>query len=234
MSELVSAYPTAGGHLLVGAQARRPGLVLVHGLVQPRRPRRRGRLGRVRCADFMNSLFGYWGWTSGSSTSPTTSTCWRDLLAVRADPVRHSLINIFSTHLLALFGTASRWSVHVVGVAVIIGILVFVPDNHQSFDFVFTERMNNSGFGRACTGGLVLPAGFLLTMYTITGFDASAHIAEETHERLGGGGQGRLAVGRLLGADRLVRAAGDHVRGDRRRRRERGVGGSLAVFTPPT
>ena len=28
----------------------------------------------------------------------------------------------------------------------------------------------------------VLPAGFLLTMYTITGYDASAHVAEETQE----------------------------------------------------
>ena len=27
----------------------------------------------------------------------------------------------------------------------------------------------------------MLPIGFLLTMYTITGYDASAHIAEETH-----------------------------------------------------
>ena len=27
----------------------------------------------------------------------------------------------------------------------------------------------------------VLPLGFLLTQYTITGFDASAHISEETH-----------------------------------------------------
>ena len=28
----------------------------------------------------------------------------------------------------------------------------------------------------------VLPLGFLLTQYTITGFDASAHISEETHD----------------------------------------------------
>ena len=27
----------------------------------------------------------------------------------------------------------------------------------------------------------VLPLGFLLTMYTITGYDASAHVSEETH-----------------------------------------------------
>ncbi len=63
----------------------------------------------------------------------------------------------------------------------IIGILVFVPDNHQSFDFVFTERINNSGFSADMYWFYVLPLGFLLTQYTITGFDASAHISEETH-----------------------------------------------------
>ena len=71
---------------------------------------------------------------------------------------------------------------HVVGVAVIVGILIFVPDTHQSFDFVFTERINNSGFGDGMFWFYVLPLGFLLTQYTITGFDASAHISEETHD----------------------------------------------------
>ena len=60
-----------------------------------------------------------------------------------------------------------------------------MPDEHQSFQFVFTERFNNSGFGDGSTGGLtfwfyVLPLGFLLTQYTITGFDACAHVSEET------------------------------------------------------
>ena len=68
---------------------------------------------------------------------------------------------------------------------IILGILIFVPDSHQSADFVFTERINNSGFDDGLISGglywfLVLPVGFLLTMYTITGYDASAHVAEET------------------------------------------------------
>ena len=102
---------------------------------------------------------------------------------------------------------------HVAGVAVIIAILVFVPDHHQSVDFVFTERINNSGFGSSMYWCYVLPLGFLLTMYTITGYDASAHVSEETHERRDGRRAGHVAVGLLLGVDRLVRAAGDHVRG---------------------
>ena len=96
----------------------------------------------------------------------------------------HALINIFSHRLLALFNSISVFW-HVVGVVIIIGILVFVPDHHQSAKFVFTQKINNSGFAGGATGGgtfwfLVLPVGFLLTMYTITGYDASAHVAEET------------------------------------------------------
>ena len=52
-------------------------------------------------------------------------------------------------------------------------------------DFVFTETINNSTFDGGSTESAffwiyVLPLGFLLTMYTQTGYDASAHTAEET------------------------------------------------------
>ena len=51
MSELVSAYPDRGRHLLVGeSKLGGAGVGLVHGLVQPRRARRRRRLGRLRRA----------------------------------------------------------------------------------------------------------------------------------------------------------------------------------------
>jgi amino acid transporter len=96
----------------------------------------------------------------------------------------HALINIFSSPLVALFNNVSvGW--HVLGVAVIIAILIVVPDHHQSADFVFTDTLNNTGFHGGQTHGLffwayVLPLGFLLTMYTQTGYDASAHISEET------------------------------------------------------
>jgi len=74
---------------------------------------------------------------------------------------------------------------HVLGVVVIIALLAFIPDHHQNFDFVFTEKLNLVGFGNGSVTSaafwfLVLPLGFLLTMYTQTGYDASAHTAEET------------------------------------------------------
>ena len=50
---------------------------------------------------------------------------------------------------------------------------------------MFTERFNNSGYSDGSTTSLafwfaVVPFGFLLTQYTITGFDACAHLSEET------------------------------------------------------
>ena len=71
-----------------------------------------------------------------------------------------------------MFNGISVWW-HVAGVAVIIGILIVVPDNHASFNEVFTDRINNSGFSQDMFWWYVLPLGFLLTQYTITGFDAS-------------------------------------------------------------
>jgi amino acid transporter len=93
-------------------------------------------------------------------------------------------LNIFSSHLMAVMNNVSVWW-HVVGASIIVLILLFVPDQHQSFSYVFTERYNNSGYADGSVTSLgfwfaIVPFGFLLTQYTITGFDASAHLSEET------------------------------------------------------
>ena len=98
----------------------------------------------------------------------------------------HGLINVFRSHLVSLFTNVSVWW-HVIGVAVIVVILIAGPAHHASLSYVFTRTINNSGFSGGSTHGgffllYVLPVGFLLTMYTITGYDASAHISEETHD----------------------------------------------------
>ena len=98
--------------------------------------------------------------------------------------ILYAVLNIFGDKILAALNNISvGW--HVLGVLVVIAVLVIVPDNHQSADFVFTERINNSGSFDGSTSSLgfflfVLPIGFLLAMYTQTGYDASAHTAEET------------------------------------------------------
>ena len=95
-----------------------------------------------------------------------------------------SLLNIFSSHLMAIMNNVSVWW-HVAGASIIVLILILVPDQHQSISYVFTERFNNSGFDGGSTSGVpfwlaIVPFGFLLTQYTITGFDACAHLSEET------------------------------------------------------
>jgi amino acid transporter len=93
--------------------------------------------------------------------------------------VVQGLINVFSSHLVAMFNNVSVWW-NLVGVVAIMALLIFVPSHHQSFNFVFATRRNNTGFGTGMYWFYILPLGFLLTMYTITGYDASAHLSEET------------------------------------------------------
>src|SRR5436309_8202970 len=98
--------------------------------------------------------------------------------------VLYTVVNIFADRLLAIFNNISVFW-HVLGVLAIIALLAFVPSHHQDAGFVFGHRLNNTGFHGGTTSGAffwlyILPIGFILTMYTQTGYDASAHTAEET------------------------------------------------------
>ena len=95
--------------------------------------------------------------------------------------------------------------------AVIVVVLIIVPDNHKSFGYVFGQTINNSGFAGQNFGDImfwyVFGIGLLMSQYTITGFDASAHMAEETRRRRGRRRSGMVHVGRRLGDLRLHPAA---------------------------
>ena len=90
----------------------------------------------------------------------------------------HALMNIFSVRLVALLNDVSVWW-HVFGVLIIVGFLVFKPTHHQSFSTVFSHTVNNSGFSHGWLW-FVLLLGLLQAQYTYTGYDASAHMSEET------------------------------------------------------
>jgi amino acid transporter len=180
MSELVSAYPTAGGIYWWASELGGKGWGWFTGwfnLV--------GLVGVVASvvyasAQFANAVFSLYGLDLGFINFGDTEHVLSEtfLLFVLFLAI-HSLINIYSSPLVARINNISvGW--HVLGVAVIIGILVFVPDKHQSVSFVFGHTVNNSGFSGGMFWFYVLPLGFLLTMYTQTGYDASAHVSEET------------------------------------------------------
>src|SRR6202161_4481250 len=79
----------------------------------------------------------------------------------------HGLINVFSSHLVSRFNGVSVWW-HVIGVAVIVVVLIAVPAHHASFSYVFGHRSTGvGGFSHGMYWFYVLPLGFLLTMYTI-------------------------------------------------------------------
>jgi amino acid transporter len=181
MAELASAYPTAGGPYWWAAKLGGPGWSWFTGWANV--------LGLVAvvasvdygAATFASALFNLWGLDIGVINFADGASLGDTFWVFVALLGLHALINIYSSHLVALFNNVSVFW-HVAGVAVIIAILVFVPDHHQSVKFVFTETTNNSGFSDGMFWWYVLPLGFLLTMYTITGYDASAHVSEETHD----------------------------------------------------
>ncbi|MEW9553998.1 amino acid permease [Nonomuraea sp. NPDC050783] len=177
MSELVSAYPTAGGIYWWAATMGKPihgwftgwlnliGLVAVTASVD------------YGCATFLNITLNRLTGGAWEGTLPQAFLLFVIVLAL------HALINIYSHKLISLLQNVSVWW-HVAGAAVVVAILVFAPENHQSASFVFFGTNNTSGFGDGSGGPTfwlyVLPLGFLLTQYTITGFDACAHVSEET------------------------------------------------------
>ncbi|MDX6264865.1 MAG: hypothetical protein QOH84_6553 [Kribbellaceae bacterium] len=98
----------------------------------------------------------------------------------------HALLNSVGVKLVARLNDISVWW-HIVGVVFIVAILAFVPDHHQSAGFVFGHFVNNTGWSSTFYVALL---GLLLAQYTFTGYDASAHMTEETHDAARSGPRG--------------------------------------------
>ena len=88
----------------------------------------------------------------------------------------HGLLNTFGVNLVSLLSSLSAWW-HVVGVLVIVAALWIMPEKHQSVGWTLTGYHNETGWAFA---PYVLFMGLLMAQYTYTGYDASAHVSEET------------------------------------------------------
>jgi amino acid transporter len=104
----------------------------------------------------------------------------------------HGLMNTFGIRLVALLNDVSVWW-HVTGVLVIFALLFFVPDHHTRWGTIFSLStqtgkgevagfMNGTGFSSGLFGSkiYIFLIGLLMAQYTLTGYDASAHMTEET------------------------------------------------------
>src|SRR5688572_19535968 len=181
MSELVSAYPTSGGIYWWASKLGGPmagfftGWLNTIGLIAVTAGVSYG------CATFIDLTISTY--SEGYAADYSLTRVFITFVIVLA---LASVLNIFSSHLMAIMNNVSVWW-HVAGASAVVLILIVVPDQHQSFSYVFTERFNNSGYADGSTTSVafwfaIVPFGFLLTQYTITGFDACAHLSEETAE----------------------------------------------------
>jgi amino acid transporter len=93
------------------------------------------------------------------------------------------VLNTFSIRLVSLLNNVSVYW-HLIGVAIIVVVLFWAPSSHshQSLSFLFGSKGWDAFAGLS---GFSLPfyiflVGLLNAQYTFTGYDASAHVSEET------------------------------------------------------
>src|SRR4026208_533720 len=177
MAEIASVFPTAGGLYYWSSKLGSPAWGWFTGWFNL--------VGQIAVtaaigyglAIFSTALLNFW------FDYPNTKE-WT-LLTYSVVMIIAVLFNLFNVRITSMLNTISAYW-HMVGVGVIVLVCILVPDHHRSVGFVFTDTLNNSGFSGTNFGSImfwyVFGLGLLMSQYTITGFDASAHMAEETHQ----------------------------------------------------
>jgi amino acid permease (GABA permease) len=181
MAEVCSAYPTAGGLYYWSAKlAKRNGAAWSwftgwFNLL--------GQVAVTAGIDFGFSLFfnAFLNLTTGFAATPGHT-----VLIYGGILILHAALNIFGVRVVAFLSDVSVWW-HIIGVLVIVIVLLAVPAHHASASFVFTKLVNETGFHNSF---YVFMIGLLMAQYTFTGYDASAHMTEETHNAAVAGPKG--------------------------------------------
>ena len=179
MAEVCSAYPTAGGLYFWSAtlarkhKARWAWWTGWFNLI--------GQIGVIASVDFALSNFillsiNIFG---DSSNPPIEINRWSVFVTYLLVLVVHGLLNTFGVNLVKIMGDVSVWW-HVGGVAVIVvSLFAFSKPGNLGMSNILEYR-NETGWDFPGSWIYVVLVGLLLAQYTITGFDASAHVSEET------------------------------------------------------
>jgi amino acid transporter len=163
MGELASAFPTAGALYHWSAWLGGPGwgwFTAAMNLV--------GQLAIVAAIDLgcAQTVASTLGWPAQAS--------WPLVALILGS---HAAINVFSVRLVARLNDLSA-GVHILGVAILVALLLAIGRANP------LASLGQTGFTTRADG--VYPLGFLngliLGMWTFTGFDASAHVSEETRD----------------------------------------------------
>ncbi|OJA14649.1 hypothetical protein AZE42_02671 [Rhizopogon vesiculosus] len=203
MAEVCSAHPTSGGPYFWAAMLSDPDNAPLASWITGWF----NLLGQVAvttgisfgCANFISTLC-----TFNTSFTPTPETTIGVYAAIL---VSQGLINTFGVHLLKYLNNISVYW-HAIGTtSLVIAILARAP-SHQSAEFVFRTFIDNTGvagsegWGTRASNAYVCVIGILMAQYTLTGFDASAHMTEETHNAAMSGSIGivsAIGVSAVLG-----------------------------------
>ncbi|MFD9793764.1 amino acid permease [Streptomyces sp. NPDC059070] len=168
LAEVTSAYPTSGGLYFMADRlgGRRWGwytgwLNLL------------GLLGGIAGIDFGAALFTGAFLNLQTGFTPTPGKIMAIYLGIL---VLHAVLNLFGVRLISLLNVVSVWW-HLAGVVLIVGALTLAPTHHRSPNYAFTAFVNTTGWS---SNGYVILLGLLLAQYTFSGYDASAHLSEET------------------------------------------------------
>jgi amino acid permease (GABA permease) len=172
MAEVASAYPTAGGLYYWSAKLAKnkgPAWSWFTGWFNL--------LGQVAVTAGIDFGFALFFTAFLNLTTGLGATRGHVLLVYAGILIVHALLNSFGVRLVAFLSDVSVWW-HIIGVLVIVICLLAIPTHHASASFVFTKLVNNTGFHNTFYVFLI---GLLMAQYTFTGYDASAHMSEETH-----------------------------------------------------
>jgi amino acid permease (GABA permease) len=174
MAEVCSVYPTAGGlYWWAGRLAKRNNRVWAWYVGWFNFL---GEVAVTAAIDFGAAFtwVAFLNLTTGlTANAKTTFVAFVIIIAL------HGLLNTFGVNMVKVLSNVSAW-LHLVGVAIIVGVLFIVPDHHQSLSWTFTHYENHTGWTFGGAGAYVFLIGLLMAQYTYTGYDASAHVAEET------------------------------------------------------
>jgi amino acid transporter len=183
MAEIVSAVPTSGGPYFWSAILAPPG----HAAFASWITGWFNLLGQV--AVTTGITFGCAGLISTLATVKTgyEPTPGKTLGIYAALLVSHGAVNTFGVHILRYLNNTSIL-LHSAGVtAICIAVLAKAP-THQPASFVFGTFNDGTGLNGAdgwsirASPAYIACCGALLSQYTLTGFDASAHLSEETRK----------------------------------------------------
>ena len=116
--------------------------------------------------------------------SPDSLTWWHQTAFIAFITISQAILNARGIRIASKITDLSGYLIFVVTIALVVSLLVYSPvafDAHRLVTFTNFTGVDGGAWPKQATP-LAFLSGLLLVTYTITGFDASAHTSEETHD----------------------------------------------------